>query len=104
MTNKIHRYEKIKRALNCIVKFNTDSDDVYKWHSYNIFKRALYRAIEECPGFVDSQIQEYCDQILDETKHTSEAVSNVKELAKKALAEISWEEKTGNDLYPCVEV
>ena len=99
---KIHRYEKLKNPLNAIINFNDESESEYKWRNFGIFRRVLSREIEECPGFIDMDILECLDSILNEDPTTS--MSKIKELARKALDEISWEEKTGNDLYPCIEV
>jgi hypothetical protein len=103
-TTRVHRYEKTKNALIAILKFNTESKSLYKWHNFGIILRVLYRSIEDCPGFFDASIREYCDEIFEVKEHTSEAMTKIKELAQKALDEIAWEEKTGNDLYPCIEL
>lgn len=102
--NKIHRYAKLKNILKCILRFDDESKSLYNWHSYNVFRRGLYRAIETCPGFVDTAILEYCSEILEIREKTHESIIKVKDLAKKALEEISWEERSGNDLYPCIEI
>lgn len=99
---KIHRYEKLKNPLNAIINFNNESESEYKWHNFGIFTRVLSREIEECPGFVDMGILNYCDEILNQDP--TKSMNEIKELARKALDEISWEEKSGNDLYPCVEI
>lgn len=99
---RIHRYEKIKNALSAIIKFNTKSESVYKWRNFGIFRRVLARALEECPGFIDMDILDYCDGILNEDPKTS--MNKIKELAQKAIDEIAWEERSGNDLYPCIEI
>lgn len=99
---KVHRYAKIKNALNAIAKFKPESESLYKWKSFGIFRRVLARELEECPGFIDMDILQCCDSILNEDPTTS--MSKIKELAKKALEEISWEERSGNDLYPCIEI
>ena len=102
---RIHRYQKTENALRAIVNFNSESDSPYKWHSYNIYIRDLYRSIEECPGFFDSTILEYCNEILEiRGEHTSENLNRIKELAREALKEIEWEKKTKNDLYPCINL
>ena len=98
---RIHRYEKIKNAIIAILKFNSESKSLYRQHSLNVYRACLRRALEECPGYIDSYIEEYCEAILEQPK---ENVQTMKSLAKKALDELSWEEKSGRDLYPCIEV
>lgn len=103
-TNKIHRYEKLENSLKALIKFNENSENTYKWLSYGIFRKALSRAIEDTPGYIDTTIIDIVDEILDIREHTPNAILKVKELAQQALNEIAWEKKTGNDLYPCIEI
>ena len=98
---KLHRYSKIENALKAILKFNEESSSLYRMHSFNIYRRALYRAIENCPGYIDSSVLEYCDNIINLPKS---AMSEIKKLAQKALEEIEFEKRNGHDLYPCIEI
>lgn len=100
---KVHRYAKIKTILKYILNFD-GNNSLYKWHTYNIFRRGLYRAIENCPGFIDSGVLEYLNGILEIRERDSEALNKIKDLAQKAMSEIEWEERSGNDLYPCIEI
>lgn len=102
MTNRIHRYEKIERALKAILNFDQNTKSPYKWRNFGIFRRTLARAIDDCPGFIDMDILDCVDEILNEDPKKS--MSKIKDLAESALDEISWEKRSGNDLYPCIEI